>query len=272
MRPALLLSLAAVLSAAEDPREIIRRTVALEERNFQAARNYTFLERNELWELDDAKVRNRRVRTYDVTLLEGSPYRRLIQRDDHALPSEEEAREAEKLRASIAERRRETPEQRKRRLEEWEKKRRKQREFLAEIPEAFRFRLVGEEQIAQRPTWVIAADPQPGYHGKTSIGRFFPHIQGKLWIDKQSCQWVRADLEVVETISWGLFLARIAKGTRASAQQALVNGEVWMPQHVNFEANARIALIKKIRLAGDITYRNYRKFQVESRVITEPSQ
>ena len=61
-----------------------------------------------------ARVKNRSVVTYDVTLLEGSPYRRLVARNDQPLPPEEEKKEEEKLRRSIEERSKETPEEKKR--------------------------------------------------------------------------------------------------------------------------------------------------------------
>ncbi|HZT34074.1 MAG TPA: hypothetical protein VFA33_29550 [Bryobacteraceae bacterium] len=271
MRLALFLTLAAVLAAAQDAQEIVRRSLVIDEHNDRIARDYTFLERRETWEIDgDGQSRNRRVRTYDVTLLEGSPYRRLVERDDRPLAPDEEAREEEKLHASIAERQKETPAQRARRLEEWEKKRRTQREYLGEIPDAFQFRLLGEERLAGRDAWVVAADPLPGYRPRTSTARLFPHLRGKLWIDKQDSHWIRAEAEVVDTISFGFFVARIGKGTRAWMQQTLVNGEVWLPQQVVFEASARIALVRKLRVAGDIRYRNYRKFQAESRVLPAP--
>ncbi len=261
----------AACCAAEDPGEIIRRAVARDAQNYALARQYTFLERNEFWEWDgDGQIRNRRSRTYDVTLLEGSPYRRLVARNDRPLDKGEEGLEADKLRAGIEARRKESPAERDRRLADWEKKRRKLREFAAEIPEAFVFRLVGEERLSGRDFWVIQADPRPGYRARTSMARIFPHVRGKLWIDKQSFGWLRADVEVTDTISVGFVLARIAKGTRASMQQRLVNGEVWMPQHLDFEANARLAIFKKLHVGGDITFRDYRKFQVDSRVVADP--
>src|SRR5580658_1191627 len=156
MRAVLLLAAACTLTAAQDPREIVRRSVQLMDHNLAIARNYTFLERAETRELDaDAHVKTHKILLYDVTLLEGSPYRRLVGKDDHPLSPEEERGEEKKLQVSIAERRKETPDQHARRIAEWEKKRQREREPLDEIPDGFDFRLAGEEQMDGRDVWVI---------------------------------------------------------------------------------------------------------------------
>src|ERR1700691_2480222 len=121
MRSVLLMAAACALAAAQDPREIVRRSVQLMDHNLAIARNYTFLERSETRELDsDGHVKTRKILLYDVTLLEGSPYRRLVGKDDHPLSPEEERGEEKKLQVSIAERRKETPEEHSRRIAEWE--------------------------------------------------------------------------------------------------------------------------------------------------------
>src|ERR1017187_1043741 len=94
----LLLGLASttVLFGQVDAREIISSAVADDARNWSLARNYTFLERVELRRLDaHGSVKLSEVRTYDVTLQEGTPYRQLVQRDDRRLPPTEEKREQE---------------------------------------------------------------------------------------------------------------------------------------------------------------------------------
>ncbi len=76
MRVLLFLAAAASL-AAQDPREIVRRSVQLMGHDLAITRNYTFLERSETRELDsNARVKTHKIMLYDVTMLEGSPYRR----------------------------------------------------------------------------------------------------------------------------------------------------------------------------------------------------
>src|SRR5262245_30142673 len=116
------------LSAADDAREIVRRSVNHGDENLRIARNYTFRERNEGRTLDaSGRVTKTEVETYDVTLVDGSPYRRLIERDDKPLSAKEERKEQEKLRKITESRRKETAAQREKRIADWERKREQER-------------------------------------------------------------------------------------------------------------------------------------------------
>jgi hypothetical protein len=268
MRAALLLAIACALNAAQDPREIVRRSVELMDHNLAIARNYTFLERSETRELDsDARVKTRKILLYDVTMLEGSPYRRLVGKDDHGLSPEEERIEQKKLTDSIAQRRKETPAEHARRIADWEKKRQREREPLDEVPEAFDFRIAGEGRIDGRDAWIVEGTLRPGYHARSSLAKLFPKFRGTLWIDKADYQWVKTEAEVTGDISWGLFVARLNKGARLDVEMTRVNDEVWLPKRIEAKASARVALVKKYRIEADTSFSNYRKFQVESRVV-----
>jgi hypothetical protein len=269
MRAVLFLAAACTLAAAsQDPREIVRRSVQLMDQNLALARNYTFLERSETRELDsDAHVKTRKILLYDVTMLEGSPYRRLVGKDDHGLSPEEERIEQKKLADNIAQRQKETPAEHARRIADWEKKRQREREPLDEVPDAFDFRLAGEGQIDGRGAWIVEGTPHPGYHARSSLAKLFSKFRGKLWIDKADYQWVKTEAEVTDNISWGLFVARLSKGAHLDVEMTRVNDEVWLPKRIEARASARLALVKKYNIESDTNFSNYRKFQVESRVV-----
>src|ERR1035441_8820252 len=116
---ALVIWIPAVL-AAQDAREIVRRSIEAESAGVEVARNYTYLEREETRELDGSgKLKNLVVHTYDVTLLEGSPYRRLVALNDQPLTAKEQKKEEEKLRQSNAARSAETEPQKQQRIADW---------------------------------------------------------------------------------------------------------------------------------------------------------
>jgi hypothetical protein len=268
MRLAALLACCSAVAFAQDAREIVLRSIKLDSTNDRLARNYTFIERNETREVDaQGRLKRRRVLTYDITLLEGSPYRRLIARDDRPLPAAEEKKEQQKLRRSIEERRRETPARRSRRLADWEKKRRENREHLLEIPEAFNLRIAGEERVDGKEAWVIDATPRSGFRPRTRVARFYPKLKGRLWIGKEDSVWIKAEAEALDDISIGLFLARFQKGAHMTFQQARVNDEVWLPKRVQISIAARVMLLKSLRAEVDVTFKDYRKFSSESRVV-----
>ena len=65
----------------------------------------------------------------------------------------------------------------------------------------------------------------------------------------------------------GLFLARIHKGSRIIIEQTRINDEVWLPQHINLKVDVRLALLKNLNVEDDITYRDYKKFRTDSKIV-----
>lgn len=258
-----------VFLCAQDAREIVKRSVEIDMRNSEVARNYTYVQRQQQREVDpNGHVRRVESDTFDVTLMEGSPYRRKIAHNDQPLPAKDQAREEEKLRKSIEDRRRETPEQRTLRIQEWERKQQKQHEPLREIPDAFNLKIYGEEKFAGVDTWVIDATPRQGYKPHSTATAFFPKVKARFWIAKQDYQWVKVDMESLDTISFGGFLIRMAKGSHLEFEAARVNNEVWLPKRAALKGSVRIALVKMLRGDMSFEFTNYKKFQAESRVVS----
>jgi hypothetical protein len=269
MRMAIAAALAGIAAAqTPDAAEIVRRSVAAIDENWKIARNYTFLQRTEERQLDSAdQVKSKEVKTYDITLLSGSPYLRLVERDDHPLPPAEEKKEREKLEKSIAERLKETPAERQRRIGEYEKRRESQRAAMREVADAFDFKVAGQDRVDGRNVWILEATPRPGFRPRSSDAKVLPHVRGKLWIDQQTYHWVKLEAEVIDPVSWGLFLVRLDRGARIWFDETRVNDEVWLPRRVYITASARLGIFKKLRVQQDTTFKNFRKFQSDSRLV-----
>jgi hypothetical protein len=266
----LILASATALLGQADAREIIRLAVAADERNWKVARNYEFSERVDARRLEpNGRLKSKDVKAYDVMLLDGSPYRRLVARDDRPLLPGDEKKEQEKLARSITERHKESASQRARRLAEYDSRPEWQRDAWRELPEALDFRLAGEEVWDSHSLYVIEATPRPGYQPRSLTAKVFAHLQGKLWVDKQDYHLVKAEVEVVTTISAGLFLVRLAKGSRASFEQTRVNDEVWLPRQVRAFVSARLGLLKVLRIEQEFTYTNCREFQTDTPIISQ---
>ena len=93
-------------------------------------------------------------------------------------------------------------------------------------------------------------------------------FHGRLWIDKNEMQLAKMDIEALDTVSFGWVLARIHKGTRLVFEQTRVNGEVWLPQHVSFKFDARVALFKGYNEEDEDTYRDYKKFRATAKIVS----
>ena len=264
----LLLLTALSLSAAEDPKEIVRRALQINAHDSDLARNYTFLERTERRSVDSAgAIKSRESTTWDITLLEGAPYRRVIRRNDKPLSPKEEAKQEAELKKSAAERQKETPEQRQKRLATQDRERQQRQEELNEIPDAFDLRLVGEEQIDGMPVWVIDGTPRKNYKTKSRQVGFVTKVRGRMWVSQEDYRPVKIEAETIDTVSIGGILARIHKGFRIHLEFTRVNGEVWLPKFAAVAGSARLLLVKGLHIDQDFTFSNYRKFSAESRVI-----
>jgi hypothetical protein len=192
----------------------------------------------------------------------------MLEKNGRPLPPAEQRKEQEKLDRRVAKLKLETPLERQRRLDEYEKQRRKERQFLRETPEALDLRLESDARIGGRDVWVISGTPRTGYKPKDRDAKALLKIRGRIWIDKTNYQWVRLEAETADTISFGWFLARLSPGAKLVFEQARVNSEVWLPKRMYLKGDGRIGLVKRVALEQEITWSNYRKFQVDSRIVS----
>ncbi|MGA8152298.1 MAG: hypothetical protein WB952_15200 [Terriglobales bacterium] len=138
---------------------------------------------------------------------------------------------------------------------------------MTEVADAYNFSFAGVESLDGRATYVIDAEPRPGYQPHIKEAKLLTKVRGRMWIDKDESELTKFDIQCIDTISFGLFLARIHKGTEVIYQQTRVNDEVWLPQYVALKLDARVALLKEFNLEDDITYRDYKKFRSDTRIV-----
>ena len=256
-------------SAELPPGEIVRRAFVADEENDKIARNYTFHERSERRGFDKkGRLKSSRSRTHDLTILDGSVYRRLIARNDQALDPKEERKEQKKLEKSIARMQKETPPQRKKRLAKQEKKKAEEREFVAEVQRAYDFQLVGEDCVDGIETYVIDAQPKPDYKPASRRARILLKLRGTFWIAKDDYAWVKLEAETIKKVSFGLFLFKLNKGAKLQFEKTRVNDDVWLVDTFRVRFKARLGLVKGFNSEFVSTYSNFRKFTASSRVVS----
>jgi hypothetical protein len=139
---------------------------------------------------------------------------------------------------------------------------------VREIADAYDFKLVGRELVGKREAWVIDGEPRPGFVPHLKESRLLSKLRGRVWIDKDDLQLAKMDVECLDTISWGLFLARFHKGTRVMLEQTRVNDEVWLPLHLTAKIDVRLALLKNFDVEFEQTYRDYKKFRATAKVVS----
>lgn len=108
---------------------------------------------------------------------------------------------------------------------------------------------------------MLQATPHAGYHARGKYGEMFSKVKGKLWVDKEDFGWVKADGQVIQPFSIGLFRARVLPGSQITMEQVRVAVGAWMPKHIEIRAAAKIFFIKSLIIDKVLTYSGYRPAQ-----------
>ena len=170
-------------------------------------------------------------------------------------------------RKSIAERRQETTAERAKRLSAYEQRPDWQREAWHELADAFDFRLAGEGRLDNAPIFLIEATPREGYQPRSRTAKLFRSLKARFWVDQRDHQIVKVEAEVIDTIWMGLFLVRVAKGSRATLELTRVSDGVWLPDRLQVVASARLGLLKTFRFEQRVHYSRYSCVPANARTI-----
>jgi hypothetical protein len=252
----------------EQMRKLIKIVTENYRANYKKERDYTYLDRVVQNKLDGkGETKSSESKTYEIVDLYGEQVQRLVAKNGAPLSEDDAAKEEKRIEKLTNKRKNESDGERAKRREEEEKRRQKNREFVREVADAFDFHLVGSEMLNGRDAWVISGEPRPGFQPHSKEAQMLSKFHGRLWIDKAELQLAKMDVEALDTVSFGWVLARIHKGTRLVFEQTRVNGEVWLPQHLSFKFDARVALFKGYNEQDDESYSDYKKFRTTTRIV-----
>lgn len=235
---------------------IIQRSVEANNRDWDAAPQFDYFERDQ--GTDGSK-------TYAVTMLDGSPYERLVAINGKTLSGEKQAEEQKKFEKAVAERRSESPEKRSERISKYEAERKRDHTMLEQMTAAFDFKLTGEQKIKGRRAYVLRATPRKDYKPPNRDSQVLTGMEGRMWIDRATYQWVRVEAHVMHPVRIAGFLAEVEPGTQFELEKMPVSGDIWLATHFAMRSNAKVMLLFRHRSQEDETYFNYHKS-------SEPSQ
>jgi hypothetical protein len=252
----------------EQMQQLFRVVAEKDMANDKRLRDYTYIERDEDHKLDGkGQVKSSEAKTYEVMEIYGEQVQRLIEKDDKALDAKGAAKEEDRIQKIIDKRKNESEDARRKREEKENKDREDSRKFVLEVADAYNFTLVGTELVGGREAWVIDGEPRPGYEPHMKEAKFLPKFHGRVWIDKSDLQLSKLDVECLDTVSWGLFLARFHKGSRFLLEQTRVNDEAWLPRQLTIKIDVRLALLKNFNVDVEQTFRDYKKFRATTKIV-----
>jgi outer membrane lipoprotein-sorting protein len=246
-----LITLAASAAVQQDAASIIQRSVAANALDWQAAPDYDYFERDQ--QPDGG------TKTYEDLMISGSPYQRLVAVNGKPLPLALEAEEQQKLEAMTRQRRSESEPDREERIAKYEKDRKNDQLLMDQLTKAMDFMLVGEQKLHGYDVYALKATPRAGYQPPNMESEVLTGMQGKLWIDKRTFQWVKVVAQVIHPVSIKGFLAEVEPGTSFELEKRPVEDGIWLPSHFAMKAKAKIFFLFPHRSQVDETYYGYRK-------------
>jgi hypothetical protein len=228
--------------------DIVRRWGAAMQADFEAAPHYSYRE----------TIRNGDgIRTYEVTMLAGSPYKRLLSAGGKPLSDEDRRSEDRKFEEERRKRAAESADDRAKRLADYQKDREHAHRILREIPRAFTFRLRSARQVPRHRVYVLDAAPRPGYDPPTVEAKVLTGMRGEFWIDASAFQLVRGTARVLEPVSIGGFLAKIQPGTEFVIEEQPLDVGVWLPTRFVIRSHSSILFLFHHHVSEERTYFDY---------------
>jgi hypothetical protein len=205
-----------------DVQEVVHRATTTMQADWDVAPGFAFVQRD----LATSKGITTR-KTHQVFMISGSDYYMPIAIDDKPLPADQQKLELRSLQEEVARRRQETPHEGRQRSEQYRKTREQNGILLREFTKAFDFTLAGEETTNGHASYILDASPRDGYRPPNRTARILTGMQGRLWIDKETFHWVKAEAEVLKPVSiFGLF-TRVMPGTRMELEMIPVTDSGW---------------------------------------------
>ena len=241
---------------ALDP--VLAHAIEQQKQTVGEAQKYTYTEhlKNINWDSKGKETLNM-TDTYEITFLEGAPYKKHVLHNEQPLSDKEQRNENKKIQDIAAARRKGSA----------------QHNLLHA---AFHFELpldqlasscsisaAGSEQLDGRDTLIFLAVPKPGTDMKQAAKDGVAY-EIKLWVDQQDQVLRKADAKVVgEGMRW-------EKDTLISYEFHKINGEAWLPSRFWFKGKVRY-MLHDVPAEDEQIYFAYKKFHAVVK-ITVPTE
>jgi hypothetical protein len=239
--------------AADDANSILQRMIEAEKQNDEKAGQYTYVEQSDRFGYEKAgQLKKDSSVTNEVIFVEGLPYKKLVARNDKPLVAREQTKEEARLR--------QTAEQRRKERRSGLLHRTVSVGSEAEILTLFDNRLLGEEEVRGRRTWVVECTPQAGRKPANNHEKEVLSWRKKYWIDQAENVPVGTLYTVVGD---RIFLK---PGSTWAIEFGKINDDAWLPVSSVFDFNMQFAVVVKGR--GRTEYHNskFQKFDVQSTI------
>gem|GEM_PF-2033340 len=235
-----------VLSAAPEANELFNSAIAA--RKAQAEKKFTFRE-----DIEQVRQSGSTIETFDVIMLEGENYRKLILIDGKPLDAKRQKQVNEDMEKTRAARQRPSFRSIRRTVKIGD---------LADIQRLFDCKVAGEEVVGGRKTWRVEAEPKSGIKPANKQDQNFLATRRTLWFDQE---------EGINIKMLTLYI-RDANGFQPGSELEVAFTKVnstWLPETYHFRFHLKALVVVSAR--GEVHHRFYdcKLFQTESNLIPQ---
>jgi hypothetical protein len=234
-----------VLGQTESVATIVERSAETNNRDFKAESDFNYKQTERV---------PTGTRTSQVIMIDGTPYQRLIEVNGEPLSAQQQAVEARKEAAATKLRKDQSSSARQARIAKFKRGQERDNLMISQLSTAFNFSMEREDKLNGFDVWVLKATPKAGYQPPTMQAQVLPGMQGELWIDKKTFEWVKVVAQVIRPVSIEGFLAVVQPGTEFEIEKKPVSGDIWQITHYSSRANARVLHLFNHKEQDDVTF------------------
>jgi len=240
-------------TAAEVMDKVIERARWVQEN--RPALQYTYNQQVLVEKLDgEGAVKEREERLYQLIRIDGEPYLRLVQKNSQPPTNddlEDEVKRENEFRKRLVERR-----QKKSDDESFR--------FDRELVSKYRGEMLGRETVNGRPAYILRFEPKSrDLPVRKRVDRLTNKLAGKLWIDTQDYEIVKAEGSLIEPAR--VWLGLIAKFNKLdfSVEMVRLDESTYLPMRLDALLQGRV-LFSSVNQRQTIHWKDFQKNSVTS--------
>jgi hypothetical protein len=135
--------------------------------------------------------------------------------------------------------------------------RRRAQLMFDDVVNTLQFDMVRREFLGGKPVIVVSFAAKPNARPATREGRLAKVFTGSLWFDEASRELTHLNAVATDDVSFGGFVAKVYKGTKAFVKREQIEPGVWMPTKLTLNGEFR-ALFRRARIDHTVEWFDYR--------------
>jgi hypothetical protein len=144
-------------------------------------------------------------------------------------------------------------------VERHERRARQGRSPLEDAAAVLSFTIDRREVRNGRDMIVVRFQARPDVEPQTREGKIAKAFTGSIWVDEAAHEVVRAEATAVDDIAYGVFIARLYKGTVVTLERQRIDDRVWLPTSIQFKGHGRAMLFRRLSVDHAIEWFDYKR-------------